>query len=80
MQNSQFAEEASGTMAGCILLLAHILTSGIMEDIIMAVITDAIMVIINCKNMGRSPALVSLFIMKQFLEQGFRTHQLLTPF
>ncbi len=27
--------------------------------------------------MGRSPALVSLFIMKQFLEQGFRTRQLI---
>lgn len=26
--------------------------------------------------MGRSPALVSLFVMKRFREQGFRTHQL----
>jgi hypothetical protein len=30
--------------------------------------------------MGRNPALVSLFIMKQFMEQGFRTHQLINPF
>jgi|LFEF01.1.fsa_nt_gb hypothetical protein len=30
--------------------------------------------------MGRSPALVSLFIMKQILGQGFRTHQLIISF
>jgi len=49
MQNSQFAEETSGTTAGGILLSLVILTLGIMADIIMVAITEVMAGIIKYK-------------------------------